>query len=87
MYKPKTTAAADFLEVVPVVGIGTLSGGVVGSLLSRDSYARWASVGMVFVGNPLIVKNFRPKDSYLKRLIIGYIADRAAGFVWSKVTK
>ena len=40
-----------------------------------------------FVVNPLIVKHFRPKDSYLKRLIIGIIADKAAGFIVGKVTK
>ena len=43
--------------------------------------------GMTFVGNPLIVKHFRPQDSYLKRVIIGFAADTIAGLVLSKVIK
>ena len=43
--------------------------------------------GMTFVGNPLIVKHFRPQDSYLKRVIIGFAADTIAGLVLAKVIK
>ena len=77
---------SDLLMMVPLFSIGTLSTEVTGRLVPESAFPI-ATTAMMLVGNPLIVKHFRPKDSYLKRLIIGYIADKAAGFVWRQVSK
>lgn len=58
-------------------------GGDHGSALLQGA----VGMGMLFGVNPIIVKQFRPKDNYLKRLIIGAVADSIVGFVWSKISQ
>jgi len=43
------------------------------------SAGEFLAAGMMFGVNPWIVKQFRPQDDYLKRLLISFVADILAG--------